>query len=209
MDWARILVYITGMVDQELLLRNEYLGAENRILKSQIKSRLLLCDIDRVTLTELWHRLGCKALADVANAAKPDTIVRWYRRLVAGKFDGSKRRRFPGRPRVDRELEQPVVRMATENRDWGYDRIVRALAKLSHALSDETVGNILRCHGMAPVPRRKHTTPWNEFIRPHLAVLAGTDFFLGSAAKYPAQDRGCGWVLPARREKREYARIRP
>ena len=91
MDWPRILGYITGTVDQELLLRNEYLTAENRILKSQIKGRLLLCDIDRATLAEIGHRLGRKALADVANAAKPDTILGWYRRLVACKFDGSKR----------------------------------------------------------------------------------------------------------------------
>ena len=95
----------------------------------------------------------------------------------AGKFDGSKRRRYPGRPRVDGELEQLVVRMATENRDRGYDRIVGALANLGHELSDETLGNILRRHGIAPAPQRKHTTTWNEFIRSHLAVLAGSDFF--------------------------------
>ena len=177
MDWIRILAYITGTVDQELLLRNEYLAAENRTFKTQIKGRLLLSDIDRATLAEIGHRLGRKALADVANAAKPDTILGWYRRLVAGKFAGSKRRRYPGRPRVDGELEQRVVRMATENRDWGYDRIVGALANLGHELSDETVGNILRRHGIAPAPQRKHTTTWNEFIRSHLAVLAGTDFF--------------------------------
>jgi transposase InsO family protein len=113
----------------------------------------------------------------VANAAKPDTVLGWYRKLVACEFDGSKARRYPGRPRVDRGLEQLVVRMATENRDWGYDRIVGALANLGHALSDETVGNILRRHGIPPAPERKHTTTWKEFIRSHLAVLAGTDFF--------------------------------
>ncbi|MFT5391767.1 MAG: putative transposase [Gammaproteobacteria bacterium] len=177
MDWPRIPAYITGTVDQELLLRNEYLAAENRILKTQIKGRLLLSDADRTTLAEIGPRLGRKALADVANAAKPDTILGWYRRLVAGKFDGSKRRRYPGRPRVDGELENLVVRMATENRDWGYDRIVGALANLGHALADETVGNILRRHGIAPAPQRKHTTTWNEFIHSHRAVLAGTDFF--------------------------------
>ena len=75
MDWARILVYITGTVDQEFLLRNEYLVAENRILKAQIKIRLRLTDAERVTLAEIAHRLGRKALEDVANAAKPDTIM--------------------------------------------------------------------------------------------------------------------------------------
>ena len=89
MDWARILAYITGTVDQELLLRNEYLAAENRILKAQIKSRLLLTDAEKATLAEIAHRLGRKALEDVANAAKPDTILGWYRKLIARKFDGS------------------------------------------------------------------------------------------------------------------------
>jgi hypothetical protein len=75
MNWARILAYITGTVDQELLLRNEYLVAENRILKAQLKGRLLLSDADRATLGEIGHRLGRKALADIANAARPDTIL--------------------------------------------------------------------------------------------------------------------------------------
>jgi len=177
MDWARILAYITGTVDQELLSRNESLVTENRLLKGQLKGRLLLSDAERVTLGEIGHRLGRKALADVANAAKPDTILGWYRRLVARKFDGSKQRRYPGRPRVERELEALVVRMARENRDWGYDRIVGALSNLGHRLSDETVGNILRRNGITPAPHRKRTTTWKEFIRSHQAVLAGTDFF--------------------------------
>ena len=128
MDWARILAYITGTVDQELLLRNEYLAAENRILKAQIKTRLRLTDAERVTLAEIAHRLGRKALEDVANIVKPDTLMGWYRRLVARKFDGSKSRRYPGRPRIDSEIEQLVVRMAQENSDWGYDRIAGAMA---------------------------------------------------------------------------------
>src|SRR5438477_10699962 len=100
MDWARILAYVTGTVDQELLARNEYLAAENRILKAQLNGRLKLSDAERATLGEIGHRLGRKALADVASVAKPDTILAWYRKLVAGKFDGSKGRRGPGRPRV-------------------------------------------------------------------------------------------------------------
>ena len=177
MDWARMLAYITGTVDQELLLRNEYLAAENRILKAQLKTPLRLTDSERVTLAEIAHRLGRKALQDVANAAKPDTIMGWYRRLVARKFDGSKSRRYPGRPRIDDEIEQLVVRMAKENSDWGYDRIVGAMANLGYTLSDQTVGNILHRHGIPPAPERKRTTTWSDFIRAHMSVLAGTDFF--------------------------------
>jgi hypothetical protein len=92
MDWLRVLAYITGTVDQELLLRNEYLVAENRILKAQLKTRLRLTDADRIKLAEIAHRLAHKALEEVANVMKPDTIMGWYRRLVARKFDGSESR---------------------------------------------------------------------------------------------------------------------
>ena len=81
MDWARILAYVTGTVDQELLARNEYLTAENRMLTAQLKGRLKLSDAERATLGEIAHRLGRNALAEVATVAKPDTILAWYRNL--------------------------------------------------------------------------------------------------------------------------------
>jgi putative transposase len=177
MDWVRLLAYITGTVDQELLLRNEYLAAENRILKAQIEGRLLLTDVEKSTLAEIAYRLGRKALEDVAHAARPDTILGWYRNLVARKFDGSKSRRYPGRPRIDGETEELVVRMARENSGWGYDRIVGAMANLGYTLSDQTVGNILQRHGIPAAPIRERTTTWADFIRTHMSVLAGTDFF--------------------------------
>jgi len=136
MDWARILAYITGTVDQELLLRNEYLAAENRILKAQLKTPLRLTDAERMTLAEIAHRLGRKTLEEVANAVKPDTLLGWYRRLIARKFDGSRSRRYPGRPRIDVEIEQLVVRMAKENSDWGYDRIEGFLESRRYLIHD-------------------------------------------------------------------------
>ena len=84
MDWARILAYATGTVDQELLARNEYLATENRILKDQLKGRALLSDAERATLGEIGHRLGRKVLAEVATLARPDTILAWYRKLPYG-----------------------------------------------------------------------------------------------------------------------------
>jgi len=171
-----MLAYITGTVDQELLLRNEYLAAENRILRNQLKGRLQLSDAERDKLGEIGRRLGRKALGEVATAALPDTILAWYRRLVARKFDGSKHR-SPGRPRIDRAVEELVVRMAEENRSWGYDRIVGALANLGYEVSDQTVGNILRRRGVPPAPERKRSMTWAAFIRAHLTLLAGTDFF--------------------------------
>ena len=81
------------------------------------------------------------------------------------------------RPRIDEEMENLVVRMAKENPSWGYDRIVGAMANLGYKLSDQTVGNNLVRHDVPPARKRKHTTNWKDFIRTHLDVLAGTDFF--------------------------------
>src|SRR3989442_1277740 len=177
MDWKTLLAYITGSVDQELLARNEYLVMENRILRSQIKGRIRLTDGERKALAEIGQKLGKQALQEVAKIVKPDTILGWQRKLVAQKCDGSQQRKAPGRPPIDQELEALVVRMARENRSWGYDRIVDALANLGYTISDQTVGNILKRHGIAPAPERKTTTTWKEFIRTHMDVLVATDFF--------------------------------
>ena len=177
MDWKTLLAYITGSVDQALLLRNEYLVTENRILRNHITGRVRLTDGERTTLAEIGQKLGKKVLEEVATIVKPDTILAWYRKLIAQKCDGSHQRKAPGRPTIDPTLEALVVRMAQENRSWGYDRIVGALANLGHTVSDQTVGNILKRHGIPPAPERKTTTTWKEFIRTHMEVLVATDFF--------------------------------
>ena len=176
-SWARLLAYVTGLVNQRLLLQCEYLSAENRILRSHVAGRLRLSDAERSTLAEIGKRLGRKWLAEVAFVAQPETILAWYRRLIARKFDGSKHRSYPGRPRVGPELEALIIRMAQENKSWGYDRIAGALANLGHVVSDQTIGNILKRHGVAPAPKRSQTTSWRDFIAAHMAVLAATDFF--------------------------------
>jgi transposase InsO family protein len=175
--WLRLVTYVTGLVNQELLLQNEYLAAENRVLRAHLPARLRLSDPERSTLAEIGKRLGRKALSEVACVAKPDTILAWYRRLIASKFDGSKHRSYPGRPRIGPEIEALIVQMARENSGWGYDRIVGALANLGHHASDQTVGNVLRRNGIDPAHRRSQNTTWREFIQSHLAVLAGIDFF--------------------------------
>ena len=177
MNLLRMLAYVTGMVNQALLLQNEYLVAENRILKGQIKGRLLLSEAEKATLADIAHRLGRKALEEVAATAQPDTILGWYRKLIANKFDGSRFRRRVGRPRIDEEIERLVVQMAKENPGWGYDRIAGALVNLGYVVSDQTVGNILRRRGLSPAPKRKQAMSWKDFIRSHRDVLVGMDFF--------------------------------
>jgi hypothetical protein len=130
MLWARLFAYVTGTVNQELLLRNEYLAVENRILRGPIKVGLLLSEGEKATLAEIGNRLGRRALEDVAATAKPETILGWYRKLVANKSDESKFRRSVGRPKLDGETKRLVMQMARENPSWGYNRIVGALANL-------------------------------------------------------------------------------
>jgi putative transposase len=197
MLWARLLAYVTGTVDQELLLRNEYLAAENRILRGQIKGRLLLSDEEKVTLAEIAHRLGRVVLEDVAATAKPDTILGWYRKLIAKKFDGSRFRQRVGRPGIAEEIERLVGRIAKENPSWGYDRIVGALANLGHRLSDQTVGNVLRRHGISPAPKRKQSVSWKSFIRSHRDVLVGMDFFTTEVLTLKARVAGPHYWGPA------------
>jgi putative transposase len=139
--------------------------------------RLLLSEGEKATLAEIAHRLGREVLEHLAATTNPDTILGWYRKLAANKSDGSKFRRRAGRPRMNEELERLVVQMAKENPGWCYDRIVGAMANQGHQLSDQTVGTILRRHGLSPAPKRKQVICWRDFIRSHMEVLVGTDFF--------------------------------
>jgi putative transposase len=150
---------------------------DSQILRAHAPARLRLSNEERATLAEIGKRLGRKALAKVALVAKPETILGWFRKLVAQKFDGSKCRAYPGRPRIDAEVEALIVRMARENSGWGYDRIAGAIVNIGHDVSDQTVGNVLRRHGIAPAPKRSQMTAWKDFIASHTAVLAGMDFF--------------------------------
>lgn len=180
MDWKMLLAYISGSVNEELLLRNEYLTEENRILRHQIEGRIQLTDAERQALAEIGKKLGKQALEEIATIVKPDTILAWHRQLVAQKFDGSEqRKRAVGRPRVDKEMEDLIVQMAEENRGWGYDRIAGALAELGCDISDQTVGNVLKRRGIPTAPNRKTPTTWREFIHTHMDMLCV------AAQKYP------------------------
>jgi transposase InsO family protein len=176
-DPAQDAVGVQVRGERELLVRNEYLVTENRILRNQITGRVRLSDGERKALAKIGQKLGKQALKDVATIVKPDTILAWHRKLIAQKFDGAPQRQSPGRPKIDSDLEALIIRMAQENRSWVYDRIVGALANLGYTVSDQTVGNVLKRPGLPPAPERKTTTTWTEFIRTHLDVLGATDSF--------------------------------
>src|ERR671930_1775535 len=174
-----LIAMVAGWLQRHQQQVITYLQEENRVLKAQLGGRRLrLTDTERRRLAALAHPLGRQRLKETATIATPDTLLRWYQRLVAQKFDGSKQRRALGRPRVAEEVEQLVIRMAEENATWGYRRIQGALANLGHQIDKSTVRNILRRHHLEPAPqRRKAGRSWTQFLKMHWEVLAATDLF--------------------------------
>ena len=189
MDWEKLLGSIPASVDEEIRLRNAYLVTENRILRQQITGRVQLTDSDRKALAELGQKLGKQALEAMATVAKPDTILAWHRMFAHQQCDRSQSQTSVGRPRINREIEDLVVRMARENRSWGYDRIVGTLTNLGYTMSAQTVGNILKRHSIPPAPERKKTVTWREFVRIHMDVLRATEFLTGEVWSW------CGLVI--------------
>jgi len=154
-----------------------YISQTKALLESQGKKRILLNDDQRRMLAVKGKALGRKALSELTTIVTPDTILRWHRELVAQKWDYTDRRKKkPGRPAISDEVKQLVLRMAKENPDWGYDRIQGALGNLGHEISDQTVGNILKAHGIEPAPERKRQTTWKTFLKAHWDVLGAIDF---------------------------------
>lgn len=181
-----LIAMIAGWLQRHQQQVIAYLLEENRVLKAHLDgSRLRLTDTERRRLAALAHPLGRQRLKKLATLVTPDTLLRWYKRLIAQKFDGSKPRRQLGRPRVAEEVEQLVIRMAEENPTWGYRRIQGALANLGHTIDKITVRNILRRHHLEPAPqRRKAGMSWAQFLKLHWEVLAATDFFTVEVATW-------------------------
>src|SRR5437773_20990 len=181
-----LITMVAGWLQRHQQQVITYLLAENRVLKAQLGGRRLrLTDTERRRLATLAHPLGRKRLKDMATLVTPDTLLRWYKQLIAHKFDGNTQRRPCGRPCVAEEIEQLVVQMAEENPTWGYRRIQGALANLGHPIHKLTVRNILRRHHLEPAPqRRKAGMSWAQFLKLHWEVLSATDFFTVEVATW-------------------------
>ena len=176
--WQLYFVILVGWVQRQQQEVIHYLIAENRVLKERIgKKRILLNDDQRRRLAVKGKLLGRKRLQEIGTLFTPDTILRWHRTLVARRWDYSNRRKNQvGRPRVRQVIVELILRFAKDNPTWGYDRIQGALANVGYRISDTTVGNVLRQHGIEPAPDRKTQTTWGTFLRAHWDVLAAIDF---------------------------------
>ena len=155
----------------------DYLREENRVLREQLgERRLRLNDAQRRRLAVKAKLLRRSILQQVATIVTPDTLLAWHRRLIAQKYDGSAKRKL-GRPRKPDEIEALVVRMAEENRLWGYRRIQGALFNLGHDVARSTIAAILQRHGIEPSPERSRKTTWKEFLTQHWDLIVAADFF--------------------------------
>ena len=172
-----VLIAVAGWMNQRQLQVIDYLREENRVLREQLGGRRVrLNDDQRRRLAARAKGLRRKILAEVATIVTPETLLAWHRKLIAQKYDGS-RKRGPGRPRTAGEIEGLVVRMANENRDWGYRRIQGALSNLGHELARSTIAQILERHGIEPAPERSRKTTWKEFLSRHWELIVAADFF--------------------------------
>lgn len=172
-----MLISVAGWMNQQQQQAIDYLREENRVLREQLGGRRLrLNDDQRRRLAARAKQLGRRVLAEIATIVTPETLLAWHRKLIAEKYDGTEKR-GPGRPRTAGEIETLVVRMALENRDWGYRRILGALSNLGHKVARGTVANILKQHGIEPSPERIRKTTWKEFLTQQWELIVAADFF--------------------------------
>jgi putative transposase len=165
------LILLLGRRDRAKELEILVLRHELSILRRQVScprfephDRVLLAALSRVLPRSSWN----------AFLVRPETLVRWHRRLVARRWTYPHRR--PGRPPIDREVRLLIVRLAHENPSWGYLRIVGELRKLGIAVSATSVRNILGKAGLPPAPQRDRQS-WRRFLQAHGDSILACVFF--------------------------------
>ena len=158
-----LILMFAGWVNRRQLGVIEYLQEENRVLKERLGGRRIrFTNVERRRLARKAQAVGRKVLNELETLVTPDTLLRWYRELVASKWNYS-HRRGPGRPRVMRTIVDLILRMALENPSWGYTRIRGALANLGHQVGRGTIANILKITGSNPLLSEAGTPDGRRF----------------------------------------------
>lgn len=158
MIFEKILTFVTGRVNQELLLKNEYLVEQLAITIKTIEhlnKRLKLTDLERIKLAKLAKNFNPQALEEASLIVKPETVKKWYRRLIAKSHDYSHLRKKKGRPKTTKDIENLILQMANDNCTWGYKRIAASIKNLDETISPITVKNILIRNGLPSSGKRK------------------------------------------------------
>ena len=173
-----LVLLVAGSFQRAQALQIEYLLTENRVLRERLgPKRFRLTDPERRRLAERAHVLGRRLLDGLSVLATPETILGWYRKLIAQKYDGVAKRRGSGRPRAHAKAIAQLLTMARENPTWGYTRLRGALANIGYQLGRGTIERALAEHGIEPAPRRGRTMSWKTFLAAHAGAIASADFF--------------------------------
>ena len=180
--WMMLVSMMAGWINRQQQEAIEYLKEENKILRDELlratgKKRIILNDSQRRRLAILGKKLGRGVLAKIGGSFSPDTILKWHRKLVAYKYDGSRNRGKGGRPRISDYLRQLIIDMARDNKHLGGKTLHGYLKYLGIKVSSSTINRILREHGIEPNPDRPEKTSWNEFVKRQFDSMAGIDFF--------------------------------
>src|SRR5215467_1303714 len=147
-----VLIAVAGWMNQREYQIIDYLREENRVLREQLgERRLRFNDDQRRRLAVKAKGLAGRLLNEMSPIVTWETLLAWHRKLIAQKYDGSGQR-GPRRPCTARQIEALVLRMAEENRDWGYRRIQGALSNLGHKMARSTIADILKRHGAEDHP---------------------------------------------------------
>ena len=158
-----LVLIFAGWVNRSQQNVIEYLEEENRVLREQLGGkRLRFSDQQRRRLAVKAKSIGRRGLSQIGTLVTPDTLLRWYRQLIARKYDGSKNRR-PGRPKTAVKIHDLILMMARENPRWGYTRIRGALFNLGHEIGRNTIKRILIENGLDPI--RKKGMSWETFLK--------------------------------------------
>ena len=177
--WLTMMTCLAYCVDKELWKAIDYLKEQVRVLKEQQEKdkRILLNDRQRVRLAAKAKRLTRELLEATTILFTPETVLGWYCKLIAQKYDGSENCKNPGPPRMSQEIIDLVIRFKQENPHWGYTRIRDYIVHLGYKIGETTVKNILLENGLDPEPDLTRKTTWKEFIKSHWEVLAACDLF--------------------------------
>jgi putative transposase len=172
-----LLAVYAGWINRHQLAVIEYLRAEIAVLREQLpRKNIPFTDRQRLKLAHAAQRIGRALLRQHASLATPDTLLGWYRNLIARKYDGSDKRR-PGRPRTPDEIRRRIVQLANENPTWGYPHIEGQLKVVGINVSSSTIRRVLLEVGLEPETRRARRLTWKRFLEAHWSSLAAADFF--------------------------------
>ena len=201
---------LAGWINSRQKEAIDYLMAENKVLKEKLgRKRILLNDDQRRRLAVKGKVLGRKRLSEIGCIFTPDTILRWHRRLIAKKYDGSKNRGY-GRPTITPDMRELITRMAKDNLSWGYTRIQGALKNLGYKVGISTIARTLKEAGIEPSPERRKETTWKQFLKTHWDVIGAADFFTVEVwTKYGLIRHAVLFVIDLQTRKVEIAGILP